>query len=55
MPEKLKNNRSDNRGGSRPNAGRKPEGRTIYGRRVTPTERIKLDKFLSEIRQNNLE
>lgn len=41
---------NSSRGGFRPNAGRKPEGRTPYGRRVTPEERIKLDKLLNELR-----
>lgn len=43
-------NQKKQRGGFRPNAGRKPEGRTPYGRRVTPEERIKLDKLLNELR-----
>lgn len=50
MAQQLKPNRSDNRGGSRPNAGRKPEGRTPYNRRVSPQERIELDKLLEKLR-----
>jgi len=53
MAQNLKPNRSENRGGKREGAGRKPEGRTPYGRRVTPEERVKLDKYLSEIRIKN--
>jgi len=53
MKQQLKPNRSDNRGGKRENAGRKPEGRTPYGKRVSPEERIKLDEYLSEIRNLN--
>lgn len=50
MAQQLKPNRSDNRGGSREGAGRKPEGRTVYGRRVSPQERIEIDKLIFQLR-----
>ena len=50
MSQKLKPNRSDNRGGKREGAGRKFEGKKPYAKRVTTEERIKLDEFLNSIR-----
>ena len=50
MAQILKPNRSENRGGKRENAGRKKEGRSPYGKRVSPEERLKLDDFLNSIR-----
>ena len=55
MAQNLKPNRSDNRGGFRENAGRKPEGRSPYGKRVTQEERIELDEFLEKIRNKKTE
>lgn len=44
-------NQKKQRGGSRPNAGRKPEGRSPYGRRVSPEEKKTLDETLKKLRQ----
>ena len=53
MSQKLKPNRSDNRGGSRENAGAKPLGNKKFARWVTPDEFDKLEEFLKNIRKNN--
>ena len=52
MAQILKPNRSDNRGGSRENAGRKPKGKVQYQRRI-PAEFIpKMDEFLEKLKND---
>lgn len=50
MAQIVKNNRSDNRGGSRTNAGAKPKGNILYQRRFRPELVEKMDKYLSELK-----
>lgn len=50
MAQNLKPNRSDNRGGSRENAGRKSLGNVQYQRRI-PAEFVKLmDAYLKTLK-----
>ncbi len=51
MAQTLKPNRSDNRGGKRPNAGAKPKGNILYQRRFKPELVEKMDKYLSELKK----
>lgn len=51
MAQILKDNRSDNRGGKRENAGRKKGDKKQVGFRVTDTEEILLRDFLKKIRE----
>jgi len=51
MSQKLKTNRSDNRGGSRKNSGRKTAGDIKYQRVVTLEQKIALDNLLEEMRK----
>ena len=51
MSQKLKPNRSDNRGGLRLNSGRKSNGEINYRRKVTAEEKTALDNLLKQLRQ----
>lgn len=51
MAQKLKPNRSDNRGGYRENSGRKTTGDVKYQRVVTNEEKKALDSLLKEMRK----
>ncbi len=51
MPQQLKPNRLDNRGGKRDNSGRKATGDVKYQRVVTESEKTALDEFLRELRK----
>jgi hypothetical protein len=51
MPQQLKQNRSDNRGGKRENSGRKATGNVKYQRVVTEAEKIALDELLLQLRK----
>lgn len=53
MSQNLKPNRSDNRGGSRIGAGRKPLGNVTYSRKVPPEFVAKLDKYLNGLKTEN--
>ena len=54
MAQILKPNRSDNRGGSRKNAGRKSVGNVQYQRRI-PAELVpKMDEFLETLKTAKL-
>jgi hypothetical protein len=52
MAQQLKDNRSDNRGGKRENAGRKPKGNILYQRRFNPELVAKMDAYLAELKKN---
>lgn len=50
MAQTLKNNRSDNRGGSRENAGAKPKNNVQYQRRIKPDFVDKMDAYLEKLK-----
>lgn len=50
MAQKLNPNRSDNRGGSRPNAGAKPKGNVRYQRQVKPSHVPLMDTYLETLK-----
>lgn len=50
MAQKLNPNRSDNRGGSRPNAGAKKKGNILYQRRFKPELVPLMDAYLESIK-----
>jgi hypothetical protein len=54
MAQKLKPNRSDNRGGKRENAGAKPKGNVQYKRNIPPNFVPKMDEFLEKLKTANL-
>ena len=51
MAQSLKNNRLDNRGGSRSNSGAKPKGNILYQRRFSPELIEKMDAYLKELKK----
>ena len=52
MAQELKQNRLDNRGGKRENAGAKPKGNILYQRRFSPDLVEKMDLYLAELKKN---
>lgn len=54
MAQTLKPNRSDNRGGSRKNAGRKPKGNVQYKRNIPELFVPKMDEFLEKLKTAEL-
>jgi hypothetical protein len=51
MAQILKNNRSDNRGGSRQNAGAKPKGNISYHRKIHPDHVALMDAYLKTLKK----